>query len=93
MNHKIEFVNGRETEVALMKESITPLLRLNKSSATTPAIALETESIVTADHLGQADLHHLEIHKNPTDSKRYLLNKLHILLQNILFRKCKGSLV
>lgn len=81
MSHGIERVNGRKTEVALMRGSTTHPWPLTESSVTTPAIATETESTVTADHLGQADLHHLEIHKNPTDSKRYLPNELTILLQ------------
>lgn len=74
MIHGIEHVNGTETEVALMRGNTTRLLPLRESSGTIPVIAMETENTATVDHLGQADLHHQEIHKNPTDSKRYLTN-------------------
>lgn len=70
VSHGIEPM--REKEVVLKRGSTSHPQQLTESSVTTPAIAMETETTVTADHLGQADLHHLEIHRSPTDSKRYL---------------------
>lgn len=75
VSHGIELMNGRGKEVVPKRGSTSRPLQLTESSVTTPAIAMETETTVTADHLGQADLHHLEILKTPTDLKRYLLNK------------------
>lgn len=80
MSHRIEHVKERETEVVLTRGNSIHLRPPTESSVTTPVIAMETESTVTADHLGQADLLHRQINTNPTDSKWYLQNKLPTVL-------------